>query len=753
MCPTVRRAPAPAPAPCSRERGGPLRFEARGRYPMTLQGVGLLALTAAMACSSNEDTGARAGSGGTSGSGRDVAGGSGGGSLGTGSAAQGGSSGGGNGAESGGTGSSSAGGGAGGGDLNGGRPSTGGTSGLAGGGGAGASGTESEVQPPSITRPLGTACPARSFEYAVGTGATRHVATGGDDTAIGDEAHPFATIGHCADVAQPGDTCLVHGGIYRETLAPPVSGTAAQPITFRAAPGETPVISALDRITGFTRVPGSAPLYRATMPWTLNTASRPAGCDLVLVDGVPLLEARWPNLSKELKLTTRDDWAKTTDGAVGTLTSPELANLPDSSKPGSYITALGGALWTIASGQVTAGSGTTLHFAINSPDNSEYYAPRANNYFFLFGSRALLDAPGEWFRDADGALDVWAPDGRDLGAALVEAKRRDIAVDLSAVSHVRVVGFEVRAGRIVTAAGTEDIVLDRLAVRDATHALYQSAPWAGGDAAIAVAASNSLVINSLVEGSAFFGIEVDRASSGNTVANCAVLHTDPVGFNIAAMVASGSNQTVYGNLVNGVGVNAALGMDAAQSEISCNDLGEGGLLTADGGILMTTRGSDGRGTRVHHNFIHGGRGLADGAQLFYGTSGIYTEGNVQDFVYDHNVIVEVGCGICLGPGPEGPVRFVKVYNNTVLGNLGMNWSWDYVHEGTVVSNNFFTEMVGTFNTVDLTNNRVLRNGGSSTIADPMLNADYTPQPGSPLIGAGIEIPPYTGPAPVNIGAR
>jgi len=221
--------------------------------------------------------------------------------------------------------------------------------------------------------------------------------------------------------------------------------------------------------------------------------------------------------------------------------------------------------------------------------------------------------------------------------------------------------------------------------------------------------------------------------------------TGIIGFNAAG--------PIYGNRVVGVGVNAALGMDSAESEIFCNELGEGGLLTADGGILMTTRNSDGNGTRVHHNFIHGGRGLADGAQLFYGTSGIYSEGSVKNFIYDHNLINEVGCGICLGTGPEGPMWNIKVYNNTVFGNFGMNWSWDYVHEGTVVNNNFFTEMIGTFNTVNIENNLVLKNGGDWTIADPMLNADFTPKPGSPLIGRGLVIPPYTGPAPVNIGAR
>src|SRR5579859_6327982 len=58
-----------------------------------------------------------------------------------------------------------------------------------------------------------------------------HVAqAGGADTNDGTLAHPLLTIAACAAVAQPGDTCEVHAGTYRETVSPPRSGTATAPI-------------------------------------------------------------------------------------------------------------------------------------------------------------------------------------------------------------------------------------------------------------------------------------------------------------------------------------------------------------------------------------------------------------------------------------------------------------------------------------------------------------------------------------------
>lgn len=47
------------------------------------------------------------------------------------------------------------------------------------------------------------------FEY--------HVKPTGSDAACGDSKHPFATISEAAQMASPGDTVIVHEGVYRRT--------------------------------------------------------------------------------------------------------------------------------------------------------------------------------------------------------------------------------------------------------------------------------------------------------------------------------------------------------------------------------------------------------------------------------------------------------------------------------------------------------------------------------------------------------
>ncbi len=74
--------------------------------------------------------------------------------------------------------------------------------------------------------------------------ATYHVSPGGNDSDSGTAAAPWKTLSHAASTAIAGDTVEVATGTYPERVTFPRSGTAAAPITFRAAPGATPVLDA-----------------------------------------------------------------------------------------------------------------------------------------------------------------------------------------------------------------------------------------------------------------------------------------------------------------------------------------------------------------------------------------------------------------------------------------------------------------------------------------------------------------------------
>ncbi len=82
-------------------------------------------------------------------------------------------------------------------------------------------------------------------------GSSRYyVATTGSDDNPGTLKLPFRTVQKAANAMQPGDTCLVRGGVYREWIHPPRGGTSEERrITFKAYPGERPVLTGSERIT------------------------------------------------------------------------------------------------------------------------------------------------------------------------------------------------------------------------------------------------------------------------------------------------------------------------------------------------------------------------------------------------------------------------------------------------------------------------------------------------------------------------
>lgn len=58
---------------------------------------------------------------------------------------------------------------------------------------------------------------------------------------------PFRSIQAAAELAMPGDTVLVHQGVYRERVAPPRGGEEGRPITYEAVAGEDVVIRGSER--------------------------------------------------------------------------------------------------------------------------------------------------------------------------------------------------------------------------------------------------------------------------------------------------------------------------------------------------------------------------------------------------------------------------------------------------------------------------------------------------------------------------
>ena len=85
-----------------------------------------------------------------------------------------------------------------------------------------------------------------------------YVSKNGSDFAAGTKEAPFATIGHAASIAFPGDTVRVHGGVYREWVSPRFGGTSEHNrIVYEAVEGERPIIKGSEAVTGWEKVKGT----------------------------------------------------------------------------------------------------------------------------------------------------------------------------------------------------------------------------------------------------------------------------------------------------------------------------------------------------------------------------------------------------------------------------------------------------------------------------------------------------------------
>jgi hypothetical protein len=97
---------------------------------------------------------------------------------------------------------------------------------------------EAELRAPAAMRALPT---ARRVPLA--EGPKKFVdAERGDDASDGSEAKPWRTLGHALRQLVPGDTLYLRGGVYYEKASLSKSGTAVQPITVAAYPGEVAVL-------------------------------------------------------------------------------------------------------------------------------------------------------------------------------------------------------------------------------------------------------------------------------------------------------------------------------------------------------------------------------------------------------------------------------------------------------------------------------------------------------------------------------
>jgi len=272
------------------------------------------------------------------------------------------------------------------------------------------------------------------------------VAPDGLDTNSGSKAQPFATMqaaqGAVRRIIAKGLTEPVHvvfrAGTYSLSsalhLEPQDSGTAACPITWRAARDETVVLSAGRPITGtWTRTKGG--LWYVDVPgvgsaWNFRQ---------LFVEGVRAQRARFPNA------TEANPFLYATGGGMDhALVDPKLVKTSWAG-PDTQINIV--ANWQFFNQWNTVTAVDIKTGRIDIADSERHGKIVKGNWFWIEGVMEELDEAGEWYLDQAAARLYYMPEpGVNPNTLQIVAPRLSAIVyakgDVEEKTHVKYVNFE-----------------------------------------------------------------------------------------------------------------------------------------------------------------------------------------------------------------------------------------------------------------------------------------------------------------------
>jgi hypothetical protein len=581
-----------------------------------------------------------------------------------------------------------------------------------------------------------------------------YVAVDGDDAAPGTASRPFRTIQRCALVAQRGDTCNVTSGVYRETVRPARSGTASEPITYRAAPGALVAVTGADQLGGWRPVTpvdlsalvardptlassefaggvGSGEVYAADV-----TLPAPTGQQL-FYDGAMMVEGQWPHAGPDLlNPTLRIAGTGTTNTRIADAGLTKPAGYWD----GARVYA---SHWFVPqSGRVAnyrPGS-----FDITDSPGSCVGLQADNTRYYLYGKLQAMTRRGTWFYDhSAGRVYLWTPDGGSPAGHNVEIKRRDLAFDLTAASHTVVTGLTFFGNTIRTGDTSTGVVIDGVHGRYLSHYTEVAAdpPLTPGacnaltsgesTTGVVLRGTGNTIRNSILLYSAGNGVAV--LGSGNTVTGNEIRDVDYLGSYAAGVDVGGPNRVSHNTIsrTGRSGINIGwhlVGSRLNGAEIDHNDVSGYDRLSVDSAAIYVCCEIDMAGSSIHHNWVHDAQTMP-GVRP-WAAAGIYLDNSVRNALVHNNV------------GWNNPDTTVFVHGNNasstgnrVLNNTGGAWLLNIADgTGTRVMNT-----IGELRVQNATGVTYATNfAGDPLFVNPAAR-DYTLRPESPARNAGTFI--------------
>ncbi len=495
-----------------------------------------------------------------------------------------------------------------------------------------------------------------SFNPSETEGKVYYVSTTGSSRGNGSFEKPYATIEKASAVAKAGDTIVLRGGTYRETIIPAYDGEPGKPITYKAYGDEKVTISALTEVSGFSTYSGDIVCA--------DVSDIGDGRNLLFYNGNSLVEARFPNVnSSDYMASDVSPWYPTKGNLPIATTSTHQKNytvnssLLNGDKDGKWVGAtfvsLHGGAWDAVTAKIassTSGSftvdpdTTTIKWWFENSTGSD-----AVNVGYITNTKEAIDLPGEWAVE-DGKVYISLPYMETAESLTVEMKSRQLVADLSGKKYINIEGLNAIGGS-VNMKNTTMCVLKNCNFKNITHFTStwdaregffdtvierynnpddtNGAPLRG-EMGIFISGSDSVVRDCSIDTSAGAALYITGRNTmihNNYIINCGYMASTPGGIYIGShaweqSTAPRGGYIITNNFVRNSG-RSSFTLQATEysraitgnqdayipCEIAYNRFSNGGIATCDTGVVYfwgATMGSQAKQkfTKVHNNAVY-----------------------------------------------------------------------------------------------------------------------------------------------------
>ncbi|MFC2089364.1 T9SS type A sorting domain-containing protein [Bacteroidota bacterium] len=556
------------------------------------------------------------------------------------------------------------------------------------------------------------------FSMALGA-QNIYVSTNGDDSFEGSLEDPFLTIQKAANMVKPGDTVWIRGGIYRESVSLSTDGLEGQPVVFCAYQGEEVVISGCDLLTGWTEQANG--IWEAPMQ-----SSMPEYRNQLFINGKAMTKARWPNSLDEDPLTPEGaacDQPKCSMTKIKVL-GDFPATWTSSSLKGASIWVMAQSKWRAWNSAVSGYDPATGTISLNEVNHSwyvDYMNPGkpcppsyGESYFILSGSRALLDAAGEWwFDNSNKKIQIIPFEGSVPGSpgVEIEAKKRNYGFVMNNRSYVEIKNIQFRATSIsmnesknCTLSGLYFYEFD---FREGTTPLFYQSPG------ILISGQDNLVRECEFTRCSDAGVTL--YGRNNAIVNCYFHEVDYAGYDGGPINLQGQGHLISHNTIEKTS-RKAINPGGLSHLIQYNFIREVGLVNRDQAAIYGG-GFDAGNTVICYNWIDVTNGNRES-----NASGIYMDNWHQNVIVHHNIVWNTSDGLII----NRPGNYDVWVNNTTQGNIRTSYGpWigmESMH-GTYIHNNWASAEIDPSNFCwSKFNNRITSNTGMNISFDSGLPA-------------------------------